>query len=107
MPDHGLDAKQIDILRRTLATYADKIECAGLFGSRATGKARANSDIDLVLYGALDEGDVIQLHGLFEESLLALKVDIQAYNHITYPPLKKHIDDVMQVLFDRADLGKV
>ena len=38
-----LDQAKSDIIKRTLAPFGDKIERVGLFGSYATGKARANS----------------------------------------------------------------
>ena len=106
MPSHGLTDKQLGIVRNTFIPYADKIECVGLFGSRATGKARASSDIDIVVYGKITEADIDRLRTLFDESELAIKVDITAYHQITYPHLKTHIDEVMQVLFTHDDLER-
>ncbi len=102
---HGLSQDQIEIIRHILAPYADKINKVGLFGSRATGNAKSTSDIDLVLYGDIDESIVNRLWTLFGESNLALEVDINAYDLIAYPPLKAHIDSTMQPLFEREDLG--
>lgn len=104
MPEHGLSIQQLQAIRAILALYAEKIERVGLFGSRAAGTARPNSDIDLVLYGSLDEAAVDRIHTLFGESSLALKVDVNAYDLIAYPPLKAHIDSVMQPLFLKTDL---
>ena len=104
MFNHGLTEGQMDVLRKTLAPYANKIERAGLFGSRATGKARPNSDIDMVLYGSVATADIDRLRTLFDESGLSIKVDIQAYHLVTYPPFKEHIDNVMQILFTHDDL---
>ena len=104
MPSHGLTDRQLGILRDILTPYAEKIERVGLFGSRATGKARANSDIDMVLYGTLDETDIDRLRTLFDESGLALKVDLVGYSLVDYPPFKKHIDNVMQILLTQSDL---
>ncbi len=106
MPKHDLTADQLRIIRDTLAPYAEKIDCVGLFGSRATGTARNNSDIDMVIYGRLDEQLVDRIWSLFDESNLAVKVDINAYHLITYPPLKMHIDSVMHPLLTQADLLK-
>jgi len=106
MPKHGLTERQLKIVHDILVPYAGKIERVGLFGSRATGTARANSDIDLVLYGELDEALVDRIWTLFNESLLPFTVDVQAYNLVKYPPLKNHIDNNMQPLFNRQDLLK-
>ena len=98
--NHQLSMEQIDTLRRVLA----RIEQVGLFGSRATGRARANSDIDVVLYGVLDEALVDRIWTLCDESDLALKVDVNAYELIEHSALKAHIDQVMQPLFSREEL---
>jgi predicted nucleotidyltransferase len=101
---HQLSPQQLAVLRAVLAPFADKIELVGIFGSRATGMARPNSDIDLVLYGDVEAAVVDRLRTLFTESLLAITVDLQAYQAITYPALKQHIDAVMQPLFTQQDL---
>jgi hypothetical protein len=66
--------------------------------------ARPNSDIDLVLYGDVEAAVVDRLRTLFSESLLAITVDLQAYQAITDPALKQHIDAVMQPLFTQQEL---
>jgi len=104
MVEHGLTSGQLEIIRHILAPFAASIEKAGLFGSRATGSARPNSDIDLVLYGLQDQKILDRIHTLFTESLLPFTVDVQAYDLVKYPPLKTHIDAHMQPLFTRADL---
>ena len=105
MIDHGLTERELGILREVLAPYADRIERVGLFGSRATGRAQSSSDIDLVLYGPIDQATVDRLWTLFDDSSLARKVDVLAYDLITYPPLKAHIDAVMLPLFNLAGSG--
>lgn len=107
MPDHGLSSDQLNIIRGVLSPYALVITQVGLFGSRALGTARPNSDIDLVLYGPLTEAMEDRIWTLFDESSLALKVDVSAYDLLSYPPLRLHIDEVMQPLFEQADLQPV
>jgi len=104
MPGHGLTPEQIAAIRDILAPFAEGIELVGLFGLRATGKARPNSDIDLVLYGPLDEATVARIWTLFDASTLALKVDVIAYDLIAYPPLKAHVDAVMRPLLSKGEL---
>ena len=105
MPDDGLSAHQRAILRDVLAPFAERFDHVGLFGSRATGRAGPQSDVDLVIYGADDARLVDRLFTLFGESLLPMTVDIVDYDRIEYPPLKRHIDEVVQILFDRGDLA--
>jgi predicted nucleotidyltransferase len=104
MEKHGLSDKQLNIMLDVLAPYWHTIELVGIFGSRATGKYRLNSDIDLVLYGSLDEKTADRIARLFEESFLPVKVDVQVYQYITFEPLKAHIDRVMLPLFTQQDL---
>lgn len=104
MIDHGLSSRQMAIIHDVLAPYGQRIRQVGVFGSRATGKARANSDVDLVLYGDVDEPTLDRIRTLFGESALAITVDVNAYGLISHGPLKQHIDAVMQPLFTRDEL---
>ncbi len=99
-----LDDEVKEKLRRVLALFSEQIEAAALFGSRATERARENSDIDLVLYGDLTQKHVDRLWTLFEESDLPVTVDVIAYSAGLYPPLKHHIDTCAIPLFARDDL---
>ena len=105
MTEHGLSESQLEIIRSLLAPFAKKIERVGLFGSRANGRYRPNSDIDLVIYGVLDEKTVDRLFTRLNESNLPMKVDVYARHLIDYPPLCDHIDAVMQPLFEQEQLG--
>ena len=67
------------IIRRILPPYADLIDRVILSGSRAQGRYRPDSDIDLVLKGSVDE-------------------------RIQTPALKFHIDRAGVMLFTREDL---
>jgi len=95
MSQHGLTTSQLEIIRQILKPYAEKIEKAGFFGSRATGRYTPSSDIDLVLYGDLDTKTIDHLWTLFDESSLPFKVDVLAYQLINHKALKQHIDEVM------------
>lgn len=91
-------------LTKVLAPFADRIERVGVFGSRATGRARPNSDIDLVVYGNVDPELEARLWTLFEDSDLAVEVDIAAYSLIRHEGLKRHIDATVKTVFDVEEL---
>lgn len=58
----GLIAKTAglaDTVRKALSVLAEKIDVAIIYGSQATGEATADSDVDLLVVGDLDE---IALH---------------------------------------------
>lgn len=104
MRGHGLSAKHLGLIKRILASQCGDIQQVALFGSRATGAFQPHSDVDLVLYGDINEQVVDRLWTRFCESMLPYKVDLTAYGQVTYPPLKRHIDEVARVLFTREEL---
>lgn len=102
--DRLVTSQERVILARVLAPYADRIERVGVFGSRATGCARPDSDIDLVLYGDIDPDLEARLWTLFDECDLAVEVDVAAYPQIRHDGLRKHIDETVRILFEKHDL---
>ena len=104
MNNHGLTTEWLKIIRSIISPYADKIEQVGLFGSRATGNFRDNSDVDIILYGDIDDASVRLIYSLFMESNLPIKVDVTAYNLVAYSKLKLHIDNNVKTLFTKQDL---
>ncbi len=99
MLDHGLSEKQLQVIRETLEKFAPAVESVSVFGSRATGSYNSYSDIDLVLYGDIEEETIDRLWTCFHESSLPYKVDVTAYSLVTHPPLKEHIDRFAKPLF--------
>jgi len=71
-----------------------RIDEAILFGSRAMDRFKETSDIDFAVKG----DDVFEIIGIltadFEESDLIYEVDVVAYDSITSPALREHIDRV-------------
>lgn len=50
-----------DVLRQALLPITEQLQCVAVFGSMASGKAHANSDIDLLLIGELSFADVVKI----------------------------------------------
>lgn len=101
----GLSATEQEKLREILNTAAERIERVAVFGSRATGRYRPNSDLDLVLYGNVDEASCDRLWTALQESSLPFSVDIVSYAAITNPALRAHIDAVARPIFIHTELG--
>lgn len=80
------------IVQRLLHAHRHEIGKAVVFGSRATGRARPSSDIDLALTGVKNPATVDRLRTEFEESLLAVTVDLVDYDRLANPRLRAHID---------------
>lgn len=100
-----ITAEQRAILADALTPFADKITSVRLFGSRATGIARENSDIDLVIYGELDTRSERRLWTSLDESHLPVAVDLVVYSRINNPLLKEHIDLSAVELFSQENLA--
>jgi predicted nucleotidyltransferase len=102
--DHGLTPAQLDRIKEILAPFAERLDRAVLFGSRATGTHRPSSDIDLALYGPVEEKDVDRLHTLFIESDLPVRVDVVKYQTINSVALKQQIEQTGVALFEKEEL---
>jgi uncharacterized protein len=98
MSTTGLTHTQLGYIQSTLEHYAPEATMLCVFGSRATGRYKAESDLDLVVYGPVAQSDIDRLFTVFEESFLPIRVDILAYDLITHAPLRHHIDEAAKPL---------
>jgi predicted nucleotidyltransferase len=71
-----------------------EVRRAVLFGSRAKGCARPNSDIDLALYGDLDDLQAESIAHELDELPTPYLFDVKAVTHIVNPALLEHIERV-------------
>ena len=96
---YGLEKNDLLIIKKIIGQNCPNAGKVALFGSRATGKHKPESDIDLVVYGHVTEQEIERAYTCFLESILPYKVDIVAYHHTINPALKQHIDKVAKSLF--------
>lgn len=90
----GLTEQQLAILSKACARYPE-IEEAVIFGSRAKGNYKPGADIDIAIKGPrVTRRTVASLHSDLEDTTLPFFVDVVAYDSITNPALKEHIDRV-------------
>lgn len=76
----------VDVLAEGLIPLAAQIEVAFVFGSMASGKAGAGSDIDLMVIGEADYGRVVQqLHPL--QQTLGREINPKLYTHAEWQKL--------------------
>lgn len=87
---YGLEYQEIEWLIQTFAAHPE-IKKVVLFGSRALGTYRHNSDIDLVLYGEIDQNVMAAIHLELDELPLPYLFDIKSAEDITHAGLKEHI----------------
>lgn len=88
-----LDEAVLDAIRTVFRRHAN-IQEVVLFGSRAKGTARPNSDIDLAVRGTDDDLAVESLAMELEELPLPYQFDVHAMDSIRYQPLLDHIKRV-------------
>ena len=99
-----LTEREGQIVENVLKLFADSIDRVAVCGSRALGTARPASDIDLALFGTLSEAEAARIWTLFDQSALAVNVDIADYSRLAPSSFKRHIDAVAKTLFTREQL---
>lgn len=105
----GLEQPIIDKLIAVFEQNS-KVDKALVFGSRAKGNYRPDSDIDIAIKGQdLNTDDIIAMIVAFEEKGITHKIDLINYYIIKEPDLKDHINRVGIELYCRwkkVKLGK-
>ena len=105
MKGHGLDTRAWELIEAVFARHPE-IEKVRLFGSRANGKFGAHSDIDLALWGEIDERGAQRVAEELDELPLPHLFDVQVFDAIKLPALREHIERVGVVIYSaraRAD----
>jgi predicted nucleotidyltransferase len=93
----GLSQEQIamivDVLRETGALKAV------VYGSRAKGNWRDNSDVDIAVFGT--DVNIGSLNLRLDELPMPYKFDVTGYESITHAPLREHIGRVGVEIYAR------
>lgn len=93
MSEKGLSSETKRLLENVFLNHL-KIEKVVLFGSRAKGTARENSDIDIAIFGINNELEIETIGMELDELPLPFKFDVKAYSSIRNIALCEHIDRV-------------
>jgi|GEM_PF-377135 len=97
----GLDDTIIDKIVKVFEGNP-KVDKAYIFGSRAKGNYRAESDIDIAIKGFdISMDDVLTMGVAFEENGIKLKVDLVDYDAIKESALVEHVDRVGVEVYSR------
>ena len=94
----GLSSESLALIRRVFQGHPEVREVK-IFGSRAMGRFENHSDVDLALWGDIDEGLVAQILAELDELPLPYTFDVKTYESIKHEPLKRHIDGVGRILY--------
>jgi len=93
----GLSEREIEQITKTLKR--ENVAKAVVFGSRAKGNHRYNSDIDIAIYD--DNCNVGHILMELEELPMPYKFDVVAYDRIDNIDLREHIDRVGVEIYAR------
>ncbi len=90
----GLSEQVISQITNVLAKHPN-IQRVILYGSRAKGNYRANSDIDLCLIGdRLTLSEQMHIETELDELLLPYKIDLSVYHQLDNSKLVEHINRI-------------
>jgi len=104
----GLPDAAIAAIRQVLASHPE-VEAAILYGSRALGRHRPASDIDLTLIGTAISGPAISAAALaridadLDDLLLPWMIDLSCLASIDHPALLAHNERAGVELYRYAD----
>lgn len=102
MEGTGLSEKTIAVIQQVLAHYPF-VDEAILYGSRALGRHRNGSDIDLTLKGKPPLADKLNaIIQELDELMLPYQIDLSVFDEIENPDLVDHITRVGRTLYARS-----
>lgn len=102
----GLNDSEREMICAVLARHVGVAE-AKIFGSRAKGTSRPNSDVDIAVWGTASFGVLASISGELDDLPLPYRFDVVAYEALQNQPLREHIDRVGKTFYTRAsDLAK-
>ena len=101
MNDIGLAPREIELMREVFC-HSPRIAEVVLYGSRAKGTFRPESDVDLALIGVDDDLQAEAVADELDELPLPYRFDVKAFGTIKHEPLREHIARVGLSLYRRA-----
>jgi predicted nucleotidyltransferase len=100
----GLNSATVSAIQAIFAQHP-KITQVIIYGSRAKGNYRANSDIDLTMQGAqLDYSLLAKIDNQLDDLLLPYTIDLSIYGKIDNLDLLEHIKRVGQIFYEKLEL---
>lgn len=100
--DFGLTEKTLELIKQVFVAHPE-IQQVKIFGSRALGNYRNNSDIDLVIMDDIDERLLGILHAELDDLPLPYLFDVQIYQQITHDGLRQHIIQHAKILYEKRN----
>jgi predicted nucleotidyltransferase len=104
MSEFGLDDRTLRLMRDVFEKHPG-IREVRVFGSRAKGNYRRESDVDLAIFGDVDSVLASLVASELDDLPLPYRFDVQAYPCIKHAPLREHIDRVGMPFFVHGHSG--
>jgi len=101
MNEFGLQPRVIEQIRAVLRELPG-VEEARVYGSRAMGNYKHNSDIDLALWGEIDPHLLGRVRAALDELPLPYTFDITDAATVTSAELRRHIEEEGKPLYKRG-----
>jgi len=98
MSSPALQPAELDIIRAVFARHPE-ITAVKLFGSRAKGTQRHESDVDLALWGEVDALAAEGIAAELDDLPLPYRYDVQPFASIKLQSLRDHIERVGITIF--------
>lgn len=96
----GLKQDYIDRIKQCFAHYP-QIEQVIIYGSRAKGNYRYNSDIDLTVIGDADFTLLVKLEKELDDLMMPYKIDLSLFHQIQNSDLIEHIREYGKILYQK------
>jgi len=94
----GLKPEALERIRQVFRRHPEVHEVR-IFGPRAVGCFEDRSDVNLALWGDLDDALLERIMGELDELPLPYIFDIEAYESIHHESLKRHINEFGRILY--------
>lgn len=101
MDKFGLPDKTIEAINNLFASFKE-IDKVKIFGSRARGDFKRGSDIDLALFGEINEKLLRHITSELDELPTPYKFDVVNYNDIENTALRQNIDNDGKIFFQKT-----
>jgi predicted nucleotidyltransferase len=101
MSRFGLNETAIARICGVLSRHPE-VDSAKVFGSRALGRHRPESDIDIALWGVIDDVQVGRIIGELDDLPLPQRFDVTDYARLRHEGLKRHIDECGVPLYTKG-----
>jgi uncharacterized protein len=97
----GLNENIIEKVIYILSSFP-QVDEAVIYGSRAKGNYKPNSDIDITLKGSdLSIAELNKISLMIDDLLYPNKFDLSIYSHINNPELLKHIERIGETFYKK------